>query len=213
MKFQSRSISLLCALFVGLGSLLQAEETFESLVHKLADDSYAVRTASVEALAKMCRDKPKLIEHMAPVILDEEGDIERILNAREVVYQSIDEIRKLNCQEPGFIGIRLTKTLMVRSVTVGAPGEKSGISHSIYLVSIAGKSMKGKTPDDIDTLIQATKPGTKLEMKFVNKAGEKFTFYPIVGQRSIAMNPKVTEARCKKIYNEWLERMRKELEK
>ena len=204
MTLLSRSISCICAVFIGAASLTQAEESFASHVHKLADDEYAVRAAAIEALVKMCKDKPELLDKLAPVALNHDEDVERRLNARDVVFNSL-------YTERGAIGFALDRELIVVNLVHNGPAKNSGIPMRAQLLSVAGKSVKGKQPTDIYAIVHATKPGTKLEMEFVDQDGEKLLYYPEVVARHTIRSDENSEERRKEAFDEWMERKREEL--
>ena len=196
---------LLAVTLMGAGTLVCAEETFESHVQKLADDQFAARDAAIKALIKMCKDKPELLDKLAPVVFSQDDDIERVMNAREVVAKSV-------YTERGAIGFALNRELIVGSLVKDGPAMKSGIPMGAQLLSVAGKSVEGKEPTDIYAMVHATKPGTKLEMEFVDKDGEKLLYSPVVARRSTIRSDEQPEKRRKEAYEEWMERKRKEFE-
>lgn len=194
-----------CMLVLGAIPALQAEESVESLVQKLADDQYAVRVDSANKLVEMCRKDPKLIERLAPIAFSEEDEIERVLNVREVIAEAIHV-------ERGAIGITLNRELIVANLVDDGPAKTSGIELGSQLLSVAGKSVEGKSPLEVYALIHATRPGSKLEMEFVDGDGQKVLLYPEIAPRSTIRSDENPEQRKQERFEEWFEKKRKELQ-
>ena len=153
----------------------------------------------------MCKEKPALLDKLAPVAFDNEGEIERKLNAREIISKSL-------YTERGAIGFALDRELIVVNLVPNGPAKNSGIPMRAQLLSVDGKSVKGKAPTDIYSMVHATKPGTKLEMEFVDQDGEKLLYHPEVVARGTIRSDENSEERRKEAYEEWMERKRKEFE-
>ena len=116
----SKSIVLPLAVLFGAASALLAQESFESLLVKLADDHYEVRAQAKKELMIMCREKPELTDRLALIIFDEEEEVERVHSAWEVVAEVI-------FVERGAIGITLNQDLIVERTVRGGPAMTSGI--------------------------------------------------------------------------------------
>ena len=184
-----RSMTACALLLTALSSQgLRAQESFETHVYRLADDAYSVRMASIEALIKMCRKQPALLDDLAPVALDMDGDVERRLNARKVIAESL-------FFERGAIGFALNHELIVIRLVNQGPAMVSGIQIGSQLLSVAGEKVEGKSAADIYALVHATRPGSKLGMEFVDRDGEKLLYYPVVAARSTIRSDERPEER------------------
>lgn len=193
-------------ILIAAASFLQAEESFDSLVEKLADDQFAVRAAAQKELVAMCRKKPALLDRLAPIAFDEKDDIERVLNVREVIAAAL-------YVERGAVGFALNRELIVERLVKNGPAQQSGIELGYQLLSVAGKEVKDrKTPAEIYSMIHATRPGTPMEMEFLTPDGEKLLLQPKPVPRSTIRSDENPEQRRKEVYEEWMEKKRKELQ-
>lgn len=176
---------------------VQAEDSFDHHVHQLADDNYAVRVAAVEALVRMCKKKPALLDKLVPIIANPNEEVERRLNAREVAAKSL-------YTERGAIGFTLDRELFVINMVDNGPAKNSGIPMYAQLLSVSGKSIKDKQPAEVNAMVHATKPGTKLEMVLIDHSGAKRFFYPVVARRSTIRCDEYPEKRRERVYKEWM---------
>ncbi len=209
MTFTTRFPSAVCAILLGAGPLAQANESLDAYVAKLADDQYAVRMEAKKALVEMCGKKPELVDAFFKLIGDPNADPEQTFIAKEIIREVFD---KSVFVERGAIGFALDRELIVISLVNNGPAKNSGIPMRAQLLSVSGKSVEGKQPVDIYAMVHATKPGTKLEMEFVDQDGEKLLYYPEVVARRTIRSDENSEERRKEAYNEWMERKRKEFE-
>ena len=196
-----RPMSLLSALVIGVGSTLQAEDAFDSLVQKLSDDRYEVRARAKQELLVMCREKPELTDRLATIIFNEEEEVEKALSAWDVVAEAV-------YVERGAIGITLDHELIVERMVSAGPAMESGIQVGSQLISIAGVEVKGKTPSEVYAYVHATRPGDKIEMEFVDKDGEKLLYYPVVAPRGTIRSDERPEVRRREAHEKWLEKQR-----
>ena len=203
-----RFSSAACAILLGAGSFVQANESFDANVAKLADETYAVRMEAKKSLIEMCNKKPELVDAFFRLINDHNADPEQAFISKEIIREVFD---KSFFVERGAIGFALDRELIVTSLVNNGPAKNSGIPMGAQLLSVSGKSVKGKQPVEIYSMVHATRPGTKLEMEFVDQDGEKLLYYPEVVARHTIRSDENSEKRRKEAFDEWMERKREEL--
>ncbi|MDX1679863.1 MAG: PDZ domain-containing protein [Akkermansiaceae bacterium] len=200
---RQRILPAFCVLSLACGSFLSAEESFDSLVTKLADEQYTVREESTRALTKLCCEQPELLDDLAKVIFDPEEDIERVIRAEAVVAEAA-------YVERGVIGFALDLNLVVARLAAEGPAREAEIQRGWTLVEVAGKPVVGMKPSEIYAMIHETRPGTKLQMAFVDAQGERKIVLPTVAPRSTVRSGEDVEERKKECLERWMELKREE---